>query len=215
MQIESVLRAGPVIPVLQFHSVADGVAVSRALSSGGVRVLEITLRTPAALDVIHAVRDLADDIFVGAGTVTRPEQFAAAKAAGARFAVSPGITAELAQAAQESGLAWLPGVATASEVLQAQALGYDCLKLFPAEAVGGVPLLKALYGPFADVRFCPTGGITAESAPAYLALPNVLCVGGSWLTPPSLIARGDWDVITTLARAASGLPRSHTKKGND
>ncbi|MBB6593348.1 bifunctional 4-hydroxy-2-oxoglutarate aldolase/2-dehydro-3-deoxy-phosphogluconate aldolase [Ralstonia solanacearum] len=208
MGIDSVVQAGPVIPVLQFQSVDEGVAVCRALHAGGIRTFEITLRTPVALEVIRAVaRDLGSDALVGAGTLTRPEHFQQAKAAGAVFAVSPGITPALAQAQAKSGLEWLPGIATPSELILAQEFGLNTLKFFPAEAAGGIPMLKSIHGPFGDVRFCPTGGITPKTAPDYLALPNVVCVGGSWMVPKDKIAAGDWPGITALASEAAALAR--------
>ncbi|AJC16148.1 bifunctional 4-hydroxy-2-oxoglutarate aldolase/2-dehydro-3-deoxy-phosphogluconate aldolase [Pandoraea sputorum] len=208
MNINDIVRAGPVVPVLQFDNVEQGEQVSRALLAGGVRVLEITLRTPAAMDVIRHVAGLSDELIVGVGTLTRPEEMAQAVAAGARFGVSPGYTPALGAAAKAAGLPLLPGVVTPSDILTALADGYETVKFFPAEPSGGVPMLKALYGPFRDVRFCPTGGISAESAPSYLAQPNVVCVGGSWLTPKALVDAKDWDGITRLARAASALPRA-------
>ncbi|MBT1540033.1 bifunctional 4-hydroxy-2-oxoglutarate aldolase/2-dehydro-3-deoxy-phosphogluconate aldolase [Ralstonia solanacearum] len=208
MGIDSVVQAGPVIPVLQFQSVDEGVAVCRALHAGGIRTFEITLRTPVALEVIRAVaRDLGSDALVGAGTLTRPEHFQQAKDAGAVFAVSPGITPALAQAQAKSGLEWLPGIATPSELILAQEFGLNTLKFFPAEAAGGIPMLKSIHGPFGDVRFCPTGGITPKTAPDYLALPNVVCVGGSWMVPKDKIAAGDWAGITALASEAAALAR--------
>ncbi|ATJ88845.1 bifunctional 4-hydroxy-2-oxoglutarate aldolase/2-dehydro-3-deoxy-phosphogluconate aldolase [Ralstonia solanacearum] len=208
MGIDSVVQAGPVIPVLQFQSVDEGVAVCRALHAGGIRTFEITLRTPVALEVIRAVaRDLGSDALVGAGTLTRPEHFQQARDAGAVFAVSPGITPALAQAQAKSGLEWLPGIATPSELILAQEFGLNTLKFFPAEAAGGIPMLKSIHGPFGDVRFCPTGGITPKTAPDYLALPNVVCVGGSWMVPKDKIAAGDWAGITALASEAAALAR--------
>ncbi|WP_013208590.1 bifunctional 4-hydroxy-2-oxoglutarate aldolase/2-dehydro-3-deoxy-phosphogluconate aldolase [Ralstonia solanacearum] len=208
MGIDSVVQAGPVIPVLQFQSVDEGVAVCRALHAGGIRTFEITLRTPVALEVIRAVaRNLGSDALVGAGTLTRPEHFLQAKDAGAVFAVSPGITPALAQAQAKSGLEWLPGIATPSELILAQEFGLNTLKFFPAEAAGGIPMLKSIHGPFGDVRFCPTGGITPKTAPDYLALPNVVCVGGSWMVPKDKIAAGDWAGITALASEAAALAR--------
>ncbi|AEG71468.1 bifunctional 4-hydroxy-2-oxoglutarate aldolase/2-dehydro-3-deoxy-phosphogluconate aldolase [Ralstonia solanacearum] len=208
MGIDSVVQAGPVIPVLQFQSVDEGVAVCRALHAGGIRTFEITLRTPVALEVIRAVaRDLGSDALVGAGTLTRPEHFQQARDAGAVFAVSPGITPALAQAQARSGLEWLPGIATPSELILAQEFGLNTLKFFPAEAAGGIPMLKSIHGPFGDVRFCPTGGITPKTAPDYLALPNVVCVGGSWMVPKDKIAAGDWAGITALAGEAAALAR--------
>ncbi|MFJ2992583.1 bifunctional 4-hydroxy-2-oxoglutarate aldolase/2-dehydro-3-deoxy-phosphogluconate aldolase [Pandoraea sp. NPDC087047] len=208
MDINDIVRAGPVVPVLQFDNVEQGEHVSRALLAGGVRVLEITLRTPAAMDVIRHVAALSDELIVGVGTLTRPEEMAQAVAVGARFGVSPGYTPALGAAAQAAGLPLLPGVVTPSDILAALADGYETVKFFPAEPSGGVPMLKALYGPFRNVRFCPTGGISAESAPSYLAQPNVVCVGGSWLTPKTLVDAKDWSGITRLARAASALPRA-------
>ncbi|VVD99238.1 2-dehydro-3-deoxyphosphogluconate aldolase [Pandoraea horticolens] len=207
MDINDIVRAGPVVPVLQFDSVEQGEQVSRALLAGGVRVLEITLRTPAAMDVIRHVAGLSDDLIVGVGTLTRAEEMAQAVAAGARFGVSPGYTSVLGAASKAAGLPLLPGVVTPSDILAALADGYETVKFFPAEPSGGVPMLRALYGPFRQVRFCPTGGISAESAPSYLAQPNVVCVGGSWLTPKALVDARDWDGITRLARAAAALPR--------
>ena len=207
MDINDIVRAGPVVPVLQFDNVEQGEQVSRALLAGGVRVLEITLRTPAAMDVIRHVAGLSDELIVGVGTLTRPEEMAQAVAAGARFGVSPGYTSALGTAARAAGLPLLPGVVTPSDILAALADGYETVKFFPAEPSGGVPMLKALYGPFRQVRFCPTGGISAASAPLYLAQPNVVCVGGSWLTPKALVDAKDWDGITRLAQSASALPR--------
>jgi 2-dehydro-3-deoxyphosphogluconate aldolase/(4S)-4-hydroxy-2-oxoglutarate aldolase len=203
--IESITRLGPVIPVLVFNTVEEGVAVSRAIYNGGVKVLEITLRTDVALSVVERVADLADDIIVGVGTITRPEQCAAAKRAGAQFGVAPGLTRALHQAALDAGLPLLPGVMTPSEILQAVELGYHTLKFFPAQSAGGLPMLQALQGPFPNLRFCPTGGITFESAPRFLALQNVVCVGGSWLTPVAHLIARDWPGITNLARAAGAL----------
>ena len=207
MDINDIVRAGPVVPVLQFDNVEQGEQVSRALLAGGVRVLEITLRTPAAMDVIRHVAGLSDELIVGVGTLTHPQEMAQAVAAGARFGVSPGYTSALGAAAKAAGLPLLPGVVTPSDILAALADGYETVKFFPAEPSGGVPMLKALYGPFRQVRFCPTGGISAASAPSYLAQPNVVCVGGSWLTPKALVDAKDWDGITRLAQSASALPR--------
>lgn len=203
--VGEIVQLGPVIPVLAFDSVEQGEAVSRALHAGGVKVLEVTLRTAAGLQVIERVSGLADDIVVGVGTITRPEQCAQAKRAGARFAVSPGLTRPLHEAAQEAGLPLLPGVMTPSDILLALELGYEIVKFFPAQQAGGVPMLQAFQGPFPTLKFCPTGGISAESAPHFLALPNVMCVGGSWLTPKAALAAKNWDEVTRLARAASHL----------
>ena len=198
---------GPVIPVIVIDAMDAAVPLARALTEGGVRVLEITLRTPVALRAIEAIARAVPEAIIGAGTVRSATDVQAALDAGCTFAVSPGYTSAIGLACAERGLALLPGVATASEVLQATADGYRFLKFFPAAAAGGVPMLKALAGPFADVVFCPTGGIDAQSAPPYLALANVRVVGGSWLTPADAIAAQDWSRITRLARAASALRR--------
>ncbi|MBX3600317.1 MAG: bifunctional 4-hydroxy-2-oxoglutarate aldolase/2-dehydro-3-deoxy-phosphogluconate aldolase [Rubrivivax sp.] len=196
---------GPVIPVIVLQREADAVPLARALVEGGVRVLEVTLRTPAALACIAAIAREVPQAIVGAGTVRGAADARAARAAGAAFAVSPGYTAEVGAACRELALPLLPGVATASEVMAASADGHRFLKFFPATAAGGLPMLKALAGPFADIAFCPTGGITAETAPQFLALPNVRVVGGSWLTPADAVAAGDWPRISALARAAAAL----------
>ncbi|MDZ7592461.1 MAG: bifunctional 4-hydroxy-2-oxoglutarate aldolase/2-dehydro-3-deoxy-phosphogluconate aldolase [Rubrivivax sp.] len=196
---------GPVIPVIVLDRVADAVPLARALVAGGVRVLEVTLRTPAALACIEAIARAVPEAVVGAGTIRSAADARAARAAGSVFGVSPGYTAEVGAACRNAGLPLLPGVATASEVMAAQADGLQFLKFFPATAAGGIPMLKALGGPFPDVVFCPTGGITPETAPQFLALPNVKVCGGSWLTPADALAAGDWDRITQLARAATAL----------
>jgi 2-dehydro-3-deoxyphosphogluconate aldolase/(4S)-4-hydroxy-2-oxoglutarate aldolase len=198
---------GPVIPVIVLHRVEDAVPLARALVDGGVRVLEVTLRTTLALRCIEAIAREVPEAIVGAGTVRSADDALAAGDAGARFAVSPGYTAAVGTACRDIALPLLPGVATASEVMAAQADGLNFLKFFPASSIGGIPLLKALAGPFPDVVFCPTGGITAETAPQYLALPNVKVCGGSWLTPDDAVKAGDWARITQLAREASKLPR--------
>jgi len=205
MNALEVMQAGPVIPVIVIERLADAVPLARALVAGGVRVLELTLRTPQALAAIERVAAEVEGAIVGAGTITRAEDVDAVRRAGALFGVSPGLTAELAAAARAAGLPLLPGVMTPSDVIAARAAGYTELKLFPAQQAGGIGMLKALGGPFPDVRFCPTGGITAATAPEFLAQPNVVCVGGSWLTPGDAVAAGDWARITTLARAASQL----------
>ena len=196
---------GPVIPVIVLDRVDDAVPLARALVAGGVRVLEVTLRTPAALAAIEAIARGVPDAIVGAGTLRSAADARAARDAGSAFGVSPGYTKALGAACRDIGLPLLPGVATASEVMAAQADGIDFLKFFPATAAGGLPMLKALAGPFPDVVFCPTGGITPESAPQFLALPNVKVCGGSWLTPAAVVAAGDWDRITRLAREAAAL----------
>lgn len=196
---------GPVIPVIVLQRVQDAVPMAEALVAGGVRVLEITLRTPAALACMEAIAKAVPQAVVGAGTIRSAADARAAKDAGCVFGVSPGYTAEVGRTCREIGLPLLPGVATASEVMMAQADGLDFLKFFPATAAGGIPLLKALAGPFPDVVFCPTGGITPETAPQFLALPNVKVCGGSWLTPADALAAGDWARISRLAREASAL----------
>ncbi len=205
IKIEDIVKLGPVIPVLAFDSAEQGEDVSRALHAGGVKVLEITLRTAAGLAAIERASQLADDIVVGVGTITKPEHCAQAKKAGAQFGVSPGLTKDLHLAAQDAGLPLLPGVMTPSDLIQAIELGYNIVKFFPAQQAGGVEMLKAFYGPFSNLRFCPTGGITAESAPDFLKQPNVVCVGGSWLTPKATVAAQDWAEITRLAQIASQL----------
>jgi len=196
---------GPVIPVIVIDRAAIAVPMARALLDGGVRVLEITLRTPAALAAIEAIARALPEAIVGAGTVRTAADAAAAAAAGARFAVSPGCTPAVVDACRRAGLPLLPGAATASEVMQAAEQGFSFLKFFPAAAAGGAAMLKAWASPFADIAFCPTGGITAESAPSYLALANVTVVGGSWLTPADALAGGDWARITRLAAEAAAL----------
>jgi len=198
---------GPVIPVIVIHQLEDAVPLARALVDGGVRVLEVTLRTPIALQCMQAIAREVPQAILGAGTVRSQADARAARDAGCTFAVSPGYTSAIGQACRELGLPLLPGVATGSEVMQANADGYYFLKFFPAMQAGGLAMLKALAGPFTDVVFCPTGGITLESAPQFLALPNVKVCGGSWLTPADAVASKDWGRITALARQASALPR--------
>ena len=196
---------GPVIPVIVVQRVEHAVPMARALVEGGVRVLEVTLRTPAGLAAIEAIARAVPEAVVGAGTIRSAADARAAKDAGSLFGVSPGYTAEVGAACREAGLPLLPGVATSSEVMAAMADGLRFLKFFPATAAGGIPMLKALAGPFPDIAFCPTGGITVETAPQFLALPNVKVCGGSWLTPADALEQGDWARITALARAASAL----------
>lgn len=204
--LHELLLLSPVIPVLVVDRVEDAVPLAEALVEGGLKVLEITLRTAHALDVIEAMAKAVPQAVIAAGTVTTQAQLAAARQAGARFAVSPGLTASLLEAAQEPGaLPLLPGVSTASELMTGLEAGLTCFKLFPAEAVGGAALLKSFHGPFPQAVFCPTGGITVDTAPRYLALPNVACVGGSWLASTAAIHSGHWDQIRDLARAASAL----------
>ena len=196
---------GPVIPVIVIQRLQDAVPLAQALVAGGVRVLEVTMRTPVALAAIEAIARSVPGAIVGAGTIRSAADARTARQAGSAFGVSPGYTSEVGAACREVGLPLLPGVATASEVMAAQADGLSFLKFFPATAAGGIPMLKALGGPFPDVVFCPTGGITLESAPQFLALPNVKVCGGSWLTPQDAVDAGDWARITRLATAASAL----------
>jgi 2-dehydro-3-deoxyphosphogluconate aldolase / (4S)-4-hydroxy-2-oxoglutarate aldolase len=196
---------GPVIPVIVINQLEDAVPMARALVEGGVKVLEVTLRTPVALQCMEAIAREVPEAILGAGTVRSVADAKAALDAGCRFAVSPGYTSEIGRACREIGLPLLPGTATGSEVMQANADGYFFLKFFPAMQAGGIPMLKALAGPFTDVVFCPTGGITLETAPQFLALPNVKVCGGSWLTPADAVKAGDWGRITALAKEASAL----------
>jgi len=195
----------PVIPVLEYHSVDDALRISEALVEGGLPMLEITLRTPVALQAMEAVAKALPQAVVGAGTVLTVEQLHAVRDVGAQFAVSPGLTQKLADGAQNGGIALLPGVATASEAMFALEAGFSFLKFFPAEAAGGVPMLKSLYGPLSQVKFCPTGGIDLAKASTYLALANVVCVGGSWVVPKDAIAAKDWGRIRKLAEEAAQL----------
>ncbi len=202
---ESLLDLTPVIPVVVVDDIAHAVPLARALVAGGVPVIELTLRTPAALDAIRAIAGEVPEIIVGAGTVLSPGHAKRAYDAGARFLVSPGATPGLLAAMADTGLPFLPGTATVSEVLAARETGLTELKFFPAEASGGAAYLSALASVVPDVRFCPTGGITPATAASYLALANVGCVGGSWLTPKDAVAAGDWELITELARDAAAL----------
>jgi 2-dehydro-3-deoxyphosphogluconate aldolase/(4S)-4-hydroxy-2-oxoglutarate aldolase len=202
MNILEVMRTGPLIPVLTIDDASRAVPLARALVAGGIRVLEITLRTPAALAATRAIAAEVQGAITGVGTLTSKSQFREAKAAGALFAVSPGFTPQLAEGARESGLPLLPGVMTPSDIIAATAAGYKQLKFFPAQPAGGTAMLKAFAGPFPDVTFCPTGGITPQTAKEFLALPNVACIGGSWVAPADAVAGGDWDKITQLAAAA-------------
>ena len=196
---------GPVIPVIVITRVEDAVPMAAALLEGGIRVLEITLRTSCALAGMEAIAKALPEAIMGSGTVRNKKDAQASKDAGCQFAVSPGYTSELGIFTREIGLPLLPGVSTGSEIMMANADDYYFLKLFPAVAVGGINLLKGFSGPFADVKFCPTGGVTIESAPQFLALPNVVVCGGTWLTPAEAVARGDWAHITQLAKEASAI----------
>ena len=201
----SLASHGPVIPVIVLQRVQDAVPLAEALLAGGVKVLEVTLRTAVALQSIEAIARALPEAVVGAGTVRNALDAQAALDAGSRFAVSPGYTSALGDACRRIGLPLLPGVATASEVMAASADGLGFLKFFPAQQAGGLAMLKALGGPFPDIVFCPTGGITLETAPQFLALPNVKVCGGSWLTPADAVAAADWARITRLAREAQAL----------
>ncbi len=200
-----VMRDAPVIPVIVLEDVAHAVPLARALVAGGIRMLEVTLRTPAALACIEAIAREVPEAVAGAGTVRSAADARSARDAGARFAVSPGYTAKVGRTCRELGLPLLPGVATGSEIMAASEDGYTELKFFPAMQAGGPAMLKAWSGPFTDVRFCPTGGVSTANAGDFLSLPNVVCVGGSWLTPADAVASGDWDRITRLAREAASL----------
>lgn len=204
LSLLEIMRTSAVIPVIAIDDPEHAVPLAKALVAGGIRVLEVTLRTPHGLGAIKAMTAVEGAI-VGVGTLTQPEEFAAARDAGAVFGVSPGLTPALIAAAKSSGLPLLPGVMTPSEVMVAREHGFKQLKLFPAVPAGGVGMLNAIAGPLSDITFCPTGGISIETAPQFLKLKNVACVGGSWLTPKDLIANGEWDKITELAKAASAL----------
>jgi 2-dehydro-3-deoxyphosphogluconate aldolase / (4S)-4-hydroxy-2-oxoglutarate aldolase len=200
-----IMTDAPVIPVIVLSDVAHAVPLARALVAGGIRMLEVTLRTPVALACIEAIAREVPEAVAGAGTVRSAADAQAAAMAGARFVVSPGYTQAVGKACRELGVPLLPGVATGSEIMAAQEDGYNALKFFPAMQAGGLAMLSAWHGPFGDVKFCPTGGVNAENAMQFLALPNVVCVGGSWLTPKDAVAQGDWARITQLAREAAGL----------
>jgi 2-dehydro-3-deoxyphosphogluconate aldolase/(4S)-4-hydroxy-2-oxoglutarate aldolase len=208
MDIAAIAAKAPVIPVLTIERLADAVPLARALVTGGLPVLEITLRTGVAVEALAAIAREVPQAIVGAGTVLDEPQLRQALAAGARFGVSPGCTAALAEAVRASKLPFLPGVQTVSEALAAREQGFSLLKFFPADAAGGPGWLKAVAAPLAGVRFCPTGGIGLSTAPAYLALPNVACVGGSWVAPRDAVAAGDWSRISHLAAQAAALKRS-------
>jgi 2-dehydro-3-deoxyphosphogluconate aldolase / (4S)-4-hydroxy-2-oxoglutarate aldolase len=201
----SLLDGQPVIPVLKIGNAADAVPLARALAKGGLRAIEITLRTPDALEAIRRVAGEVEEAIVGAGTILDARQFDEAAAAGSKFIVSPGITKEILAAAAASEVPLLPGAITPGEIMAAREAGLDFLKFFPAEQAGGAAFLKALASPIADVKFCPTGGVTAKNANDYLSLPNVICVGGSWVAPDDLVQSGEWASIEALAREASLL----------
>ncbi|HEY9038148.1 MAG TPA: bifunctional 4-hydroxy-2-oxoglutarate aldolase/2-dehydro-3-deoxy-phosphogluconate aldolase [Roseovarius sp.] len=203
-QTREICALAPVIPVLVIHDAAHARPLAEALIAGGLPALEVTLRTPAALDAIRAMADLPGG-HVGAGTLITPEDVRAAKAAGAKFGVSPGATEVLLDACEAEGLPLLPGAATATEAMALLARGYTMQKFFPAEASGGAPALGAIGGPLPQISFCPTGGVSIENVAKYLCLPNVICVGGSWIAPHDLVEAQDWDAITELARAAATI----------
>lgn len=204
-RVDSILAQAPVLPVLAIDRCEDAVPLARALVDAGLKVLEVTLRTPCALDAIAAIVAEVPEAIVGAGTLLRPEDFRAVEATGAAFGIAPGTTAKLYEAAEVTALAFIPAVASASELMLGMEHGYRRFKFFPAEAAGGPGALRAFAGPFADIRFCPTGGIDAAKAPGYLALKNVSTVGGSWMVPADALAARDWARIGRLAREAAAL----------
>jgi 2-dehydro-3-deoxyphosphogluconate aldolase / (4S)-4-hydroxy-2-oxoglutarate aldolase len=208
LSIDQILKVAPVVPVMVVERIEDAVPLARALYNGGLKVLEITLRTPCALDAISAmVEALPDDAVIGAGTIITPLDLEKAIKAGSTFLVSPGTTPALIEAAKSSSVPLLAGVATPTEAMNLYVQGFTHQKFFPAEAAGGVPMLKSIGGPLPQITFCPTGGIDLAKAPSYLALPNVACVGGTWMAPKELMKAGRWDEIERLAREAASLPR--------
>ncbi|MFY8092048.1 MAG: bifunctional 4-hydroxy-2-oxoglutarate aldolase/2-dehydro-3-deoxy-phosphogluconate aldolase [Niveispirillum sp.] len=206
MDIAHIASLAPVIPVIIIDRLEDAQPLAEALVAGGLPVLEVTLRSPAALDAIRIMAQVPGAV-VGAGTVIAPEQVAQVADAGAKFIVSPGTYPALVDAVLDSGIPYLPGVATPAEMMVLLSRGIRHQKLFPATVVGGIDMLKAVSSPLSQIRFCPTGGVTAATAPDFLALPNVMCVGGSWVTPATMVKAGDWAGITALAREAASLPR--------
>ncbi len=206
--LDQIIEAASVIPVLAVDEISDAVPLAKALAAGGLKVIELTLRTPIALDAMKAMQDAAPDLIVGMGTVTTPKQAEDSAGAGAAFLVSPGLTPDLSAAMLAAGAPCLPGVATAGEAMAATQAGFQVLKFFPAEPAGGIGYLKALAGPLPSVRFCPTGGIAKDRAADYLALNNVVCCGGSWIAPKAAVKSGDWDQITRNAAFAASLKAS-------
>lgn len=202
LQPGTLFEQGPVVPVIVIKDLADAVPMAKALLAGGIKVLEVTLRTPVALEAIRLLSTEVPDAIVGAGTVTTAAQLQQVVEAGARFAISPGLTRELLQAGKDAAIPLIPGIASISELMEGTGLGYTHFKFFPAEAAGGVKTLKSIHGPFSDIRFCPTGGINEKNFKDYLALPNVKCVGGSWIVPDDAVAAKDWQRITSLCQAA-------------
>lgn len=208
LPVNEILKVAPVIPVMVVERIEDAVPLAQALYNGGLKVLEITLRTPCALDAITAmVENLPADAVIGAGTIITPQDLEKAVKAGSTFLVSPGATPALIEAAKASSVPLLPGVATPTEAMHLLVEGFTHQKFFPAEAAGGVPMLKSIGGPLPQITFCPTGGIDLAKAPTYLALPNVACVGGTWMAPKELMKAGRWDEIERLAREAASLAR--------
>ena len=208
LQVNEIVKVAPVIPVMVVERIEDAVPLAQALYNGGLKVLEITLRTPCALDAITAmVENLPADAVIGAGTIITPADLEKAVKAGSTFLVSPGTTPALIEAAKASAVPLLPGVASPTEAMRLLVEGFTHQKFFPAEAAGGVPMLKSIGGPLPQITFCPTGGIDLAKAPTYLALPNVACVGGTWMAPKELMKAGRWDEIERLAREAASLPR--------
>ena len=207
-KLDAILRLAPVVAVVVIDALSDAVPLARALVTGGIKAIEVTLRTPVALDVIRAIAAEVEDATVGAGTILNAVDLAAAEHAGAQFAVSPGATPALLAAAEDSALPYLPGAATVAEAMTLQEAGYCLQKFFPASYAGGVDLLRALAAPLPGIRFCPTGGITVSTAPQWLALPNVVCIGGSWLTAPAIVRAQNWTEVEKLAREAALLGRS-------
>ena len=205
LSVHDVLDAASVIPVLTLHDVAQAAPLAEALAEGGLKVIEMTLRSECAIEAMVAMKAAVPHLYVGMGTLRSPDDVARSVEAGADFLVSPGLTPRLAQSMLSAGVGCLPGVSTASEAMTAREMGFEALKFFPAEQSGGAPWLKSIAGPLPDIRFCPTGSISKEKAPDYLALKNVACVGGSWVTPTEAIAQGQWDEITANAQYAEGL----------
>ena len=203
--LTDIIEAATVIPVLTVKTSGQAAPLARALSAGGLKVVEVTWRTAAALEVLTEMKRAAPDLIVGMGTIRTPEQIDQCVEAEADFLVSPGLTPKLVPALMQSGLPCLPGVATAGEAMAAVEAGFEVLKFFPAEQAGGKAYLKSLHGPLPDVRFCPTGSISREMAPDYLALPNVVCVGGSWIATSAMVDEGDWEGIEANARIAAGM----------
>ena len=204
MEIFEILKNNPIVPVLVLHNLKDAISVVKALEEGGIRIVEVTLRTPAALEIIEQLVAQFPKMIVGAGTVLTPEQMLQAKTAGARFIVSPGLTKTLSETAKELNIPYLPGAVTSSEVMMAKEMGYRCLKFFPSEAMGGIEVLKAYKQVFPDVMFCPTGGVDRSNFKEYLALENIICVGGSWLVTPNEVKEKDWGIITMMVKESLG-----------